>query len=455
MISEELPLDRRRCSRSAAAVARRSDRRHQGLHPRQRRLLGDDRPRASTARRCSASSTSRRSIARSSRPPMAARTCALGDQRQRARGLDGRDRGRGAARRVAVASQPRHRSREDRARHRRRAERRLGRREAVPDRARRARPLREPGGQDQGVGYLRTRGDPRARGRPAHRPVRRRRSTTATSSRTAAAWSRRTGASTTRWSASSGPCSRTWRASPVIPWTSCWGPLARSRRCLRPSLVVSPALAQAQPTPAAEAAGRRSGEAGDREEPGGRARAAIELYLKAYAIVPLPTLLSNVGTEYQQIDKPVEALKYFCMYLEKDPTGPLAHLRDARRPRRSRSSSAAPSVEDEDVCKPVADRRRRMPAVPDRPGVTGTTAAHDRPRPGPGPPIPARASKLDAAWSPAPSGSARSASASSSAPGAGDQRRHLEPADERAVARRHQGVRGTRASGPRRSRSAS
>ena len=51
--------------------------------------------------------------------------------------------------------------------------------------------------------------------------------------------------------------------------------------------------------------------------------AAIDLYLKAYAVVPLPTLLSNVGTEYQQAAKPVEALKYFCLYLEKDPAGAL------------------------------------------------------------------------------------------------------------------------------------
>jgi tetratricopeptide (TPR) repeat protein len=48
---------------------------------------------------------------------------------------------------------------------------------------------------------------------------------------------------------------------------------------------------------------------------------AIALYLEAYAIVPLPALLSNVGSEYQQLEKPIEALKYFCMYLEKDPTG--------------------------------------------------------------------------------------------------------------------------------------
>src|SRR5262245_52492348 len=48
---------------------------------------------------------------------------------------------------------------------------------------------------------------------------------------------------------------------------------------------------------------------------------AIKLYLDAYTLVPNPILLSNIGSEYQQVKKAVEALKYFCKYLEKDPTG--------------------------------------------------------------------------------------------------------------------------------------
>ncbi|MEO8700271.1 MAG: hypothetical protein ABI867_09515 [Kofleriaceae bacterium] len=48
---------------------------------------------------------------------------------------------------------------------------------------------------------------------------------------------------------------------------------------------------------------------------------AIKDYLDAYAIVPLPILLSNVGAAFKQLKKPVDALKYFCMYLDKDPTG--------------------------------------------------------------------------------------------------------------------------------------
>jgi hypothetical protein len=49
--------------------------------------------------------------------------------------------------------------------------------------------------------------------------------------------------------------------------------------------------------------------------------AAIEIYNQAYTIVPNSLLLSNIGAEFQQSGMPKEALKYFCMYLEKDPSG--------------------------------------------------------------------------------------------------------------------------------------
>ncbi len=81
--------------------------------------------------------------------------------------------------------------------------------------------------------------------------------------------------------------------------------------------------------------------------------AAIDLYLKAYAIVPLPTLLSNVGTEYQQAAKPVEALKYFCLYLEKDPAGALVTYATSQA--RVLATQLGNTVtSDADVCKPAA-----------------------------------------------------------------------------------------------------
>src|ERR1044071_7030089 len=45
--------------------------------------------------------------------------------------------------------------------------------------------------------------------------------------------------------------------------------------------------------------------------------AAIDLYLKAYTIVPNSILLSNIGTDFQASGKPAQALRYFCMYLDK------------------------------------------------------------------------------------------------------------------------------------------
>ncbi len=89
------------------------------------------------------------------------------------------------------------------------------------------------------------------------------------------------------------------------------------------ALAITPALADADPTPsdadkqvASEMVKQAiaASQAGDHE-------GAIALYLEAYAMIPQPVLLSNVGAEYQQMQQPVEALKYFCMYLEKDPAG--------------------------------------------------------------------------------------------------------------------------------------
>lgn len=89
-------------------------------------------------------------------------------------------------------------------------------------------------------------------------------------------------------------------------------------------LIASPALAQpGAPTPAQkEQAGDLVKQAITKSQNKDH-EGAIELYLEAYAIIPLATLLSNIGTEYQSAQKPVEALKYFCLYLEKEPTGSL------------------------------------------------------------------------------------------------------------------------------------
>jgi hypothetical protein len=58
--------------------------------------------------------------------------------------------------------------------------------------------------------------------------------------------------------------------------------------------------------------------------------AAIDLYLDAYRLVPMAQLLSNIGTEYQSAQKPVEALRYFCKYIDAEPTGALSSYANAQ-----------------------------------------------------------------------------------------------------------------------------
>ncbi len=148
-------------------------------------------------------------------------------------------------------------------------------------------------------------------------------------------------------------------------------------------LIASPVLAQpgAQPTPA------QKQQAGDlvkqaitksqnKDHDG-----AIELYLKAYSIIPLAQLLSNIGTEYQSAQKPVEALKYFCLYLEKEPTGSLAGYATSQA-KSLYFLLGGKNVEDKEVCKaPVTQQTQANPSdniqpnpQPEQPvGGTSTT----------------------------------------------------------------------------------
>ncbi len=143
-------------------------------------------------------------------------------------------------------------------------------------------------------------------------------------------------------------------------------------------LIASPALAQ--PRPPTDAQKQQAGDlvkkaiaksqAGD--HPG-----SIDLYLQAYAIVPLPVLLSNIGAEFQQSSKPVEALKYFCKYLEADPTGSSAAYAAAQA--KVLQVELNNKVDDANVCAPA-------PAVvettPDPVLVTPPPAPAPRANPG-------------------------------------------------------------------------
>ncbi len=130
------------------------------------------------------------------------------------------------------------------------------------------------------------------------------------------------------------------------------------------TLIAGPVLAQPSGTPTPQ----QKQQAGDltkqaiAKSQGGDHQAAIELYLKAYDIVPLPVLLSNVGAEYQKQKKPVEALKYFCMYLEKDPTGTSASFATAQA-KLIQIDQGNKDVTDATVCAPPKPVKPPEPEV--------------------------------------------------------------------------------------------
>lgn len=88
--------------------------------------------------------------------------------------------------------------------------------------------------------------------------------------------------------------------------------------------------------------------------------AAIDLYLKAYTIVPNSILLSNIGAEYQQSDRPQQALRYFCMYLDKDPSGTNAPYA-ASQARSLQLELGNKDVDDRDVCAKPRPRIKPRP----------------------------------------------------------------------------------------------
>lgn len=103
--------------------------------------------------------------------------------------------------------------------------------------------------------------------------------------------------------------------------------------------------------------------------------AAIEAYLQAYTLVPNAILLSNIGSEFQQQGKHKEALRYFCMYLEKDPNG--TNVPYATTQVRQLQTMMGNQVDDDDVC--AVPKRRPAPAPteedPGEPGKHGPKAA--------------------------------------------------------------------------------
>ena len=121
------------------------------------------------------------------------------------------------------------------------------------------------------------------------------------------------------------------------------------------AVLLAASVASAQPAPSAAQKQQASNlvkQAIAKSQAGDHAT-AIELYLQAYALIPQPLLLSNIGSEYQQENKAVEALKYFCKYLDADPTG--SNVSYATAQAKTLQLQMGNKVDDKDVCKPKAE----------------------------------------------------------------------------------------------------
>ena len=102
--------------------------------------------------------------------------------------------------------------------------------------------------------------------------------------------------------------------------------------------------------------------------------AAIDLYLSAYSLIPQHTLLSNVGNEYLEAGKPVEALKYFCMYIDKDPTGTNATYASSKA-KAIQIELGNKDIDERSICKPP--RKEHKERKPDAPPPDDTDGGND------------------------------------------------------------------------------
>jgi hypothetical protein len=125
-------------------------------------------------------------------------------------------------------------------------------------------------------------------------------------------------------------------------------------RGLALALMVLPSLALADPSPKDQQKARDLVKQAIAKSQAGEHEAAIELYDDAYKIIPQPLLLSNIGSEYQQIEhKEVEALGFFCKYLAADPNGTNVGFATAQAKTLYIKLGGVTDVKDEDVCKPI------------------------------------------------------------------------------------------------------
>ena len=126
-----------------------------------------------------------------------------------------------------------------------------------------------------------------------------------------------------------------------------------SLRALAIVMTLAPALVLAQPTAAEKQKASDLVKKAIKKSQDGDHETAVELYQQAYKIIPQPLLLSNIGSEFQQMKKNVEARTYFCRYIEADPNGNNVSYATAQAKILYLELSGASSVDDKDVCKPI------------------------------------------------------------------------------------------------------
>jgi hypothetical protein len=144
-----------------------------------------------------------------------------------------------------------------------------------------------------------------------------------------------------------------------------------SSRATALALIVATTTAQAQPKPS-QAQIQQAGDLVKKaiaKSQAGDHTLAIELYQQAYNVIPTPILLSNIGSEYQQAQKPSEAVLYFCKYLTAEPVGSGAQFATSQV--KSLQIELGKDVDDSDVCHPKTKPVALTPPGTEPP-VTGT-----------------------------------------------------------------------------------
>ena len=124
-------------------------------------------------------------------------------------------------------------------------------------------------------------------------------------------------------------------------------------------LVATPVLAQ--PTTPSDKQKQAAGDLVKKaiaKSQAGNHQDAIDLYKQAYDLIPAPPygppLLTNIGNEYLALDKPVEALKAFCQYLDADANGGMADFARAQA-KVTQDKLGNHDVAPADVCKPKVE----------------------------------------------------------------------------------------------------